>query len=100
MKKLILIDGFSLLFRAYFATAYSGNLMRNSKGVHTNMIFGFANMMQQVLKKDFTHILVAFDSEGKTFRHDDYKEYKAGRSETPAELIEQIPFAKDYVTRL
>ena len=100
MKKLLLIDGFSLLFRAYFATAYSGNLMRNSKGVHTNMIFGFANMMQQVLKKDFTHILVAFDSEGKTFRHDDYKEYKAGRSETPAELIEQIPLAKDYVTRL
>ena len=100
MKKLILIDGFSLLFRAYFATAYSGNLMRNSKGVHTNMIFGFANMMKQVLKKDFTHILVAFDSEGKTFRHDDYKEYKAGRSETPAELIEQIPLAKDYVTRL
>jgi DNA polymerase I len=100
MKKLILIDGFSLLFRAYFATAYSGNLMRNSKGVHTNMIFGFANMMQQVLNKDFTHILVAFDSEGKTFRHDEYKEYKAGRSETPPELIEQIPLAKEYVTRL
>jgi DNA polymerase-1 len=100
MKKLILIDGFSLLFRAYFATAYSGNLMKNSKGQHTNMIFGFANMLNNVLKRDFTHILVAFDSEGKTFRHDEYQEYKAGRSETPPELIEQIPLAKDYVSRL
>jgi DNA polymerase-1 len=100
MKKLLLIDGFSLLFRAYFATAYSGNLMKNSKGQHTNMIFGFANMLQSVLKRDFTHILVAFDSEGKTFRHDEYKEYKAGRNETPKELIEQIPLAKDYVSRL
>ena len=100
MKKLLLIDGFSLLFRAYFATAYSGNLMKNSKGQHTNMIFGFANMLQSVLKRDFTHILVAFDSEGKTFRHAEYKEYKAGRNETPKELIEQIPLAKDYVSRL
>jgi DNA polymerase I len=100
MKKLLLIDGFSLLFRAYFATAYSGNLMKNSKGQHTNMIFGFANMLQNVLKRDFTHILVAFDSEGKTFRHAQYQEYKAGRNETPKELIEQIPLAKDYVSRL
>ncbi len=100
MKKLLLIDGFSLLFRAYFATAYSGNLMKNSKGQHTNMIFGFANMLNTALKREFTHILVAFDSEGKTFRHDEYNEYKAGRSDTPLELIEQIPLAKDYVSRL
>jgi len=100
MEKLILIDGFSLLFRAYYATAYSGNLMRNSKGLHTNMLFGFANMMQKLMKKEFTHILIAFDAGKKTFRHDMYPEYKAGRSTTPEELIEQIPYAKQYVDLL
>ncbi len=100
MEKLILIDGFSLLFRAYYATAYSGNLMRNSKGLHTNMLFGFANMMQKLLKKEFTHILIAFDAGKKTFRHDMFPDYKAGRSKTPEELIEQIPYAKKYVDLL
>ncbi len=100
MKKLILVDGFSLLFRAYYATAYTGNLMRNSKGLHTNMIFGFANMMRKLMQEDFSHILIAFDAGKKTFRHDMFSEYKAGRSETPPELIEQIPYAKQYVDLL
>ncbi len=100
MKKLILVDGFSLLFRAYYATAYSGNLMRNSKGLHTNMLFGFANMMQKLMREEFSHILIAFDAGKKTFRHEMYSEYKAGRSDTPPELIEQIPYAKQYVDLL
>ncbi len=100
MKKLILVDGFSLIFRAYYATAYSGNLMRNSKGMPTNCLFGFANMMQRLMKEDFTHFLVAFDAGKKTFRHDEYPAYKEGRSKTPSELIEQIPYAKEYVDKL
>jgi len=100
MKKLILVDGFSLLFRAYYATAYSGNLMRNSKGLHTNMIFGFASMMQRLMKEEFSHILIAFDAGKKTFRHEMFSDYKAGRSQTPPELIEQIPYAKKYVDLL
>lgn len=100
MKKLILVDGFSLLFRAYYATAYSGNLMRNSKGLHTNMLFGFANMLNKLMKEEFSHILIAFDAGKKTFRHEMFPEYKAGRSETPPELIEQIPYAKQLVDLL
>ena len=61
MKKLILIDGSNIMFRAYYGTAYSGNLMQNSKGQYTNAVFGFVNMINSILREDFTHILVAFD---------------------------------------
>lgn len=101
MKKLILIDGNSLLFRAYFATAYSGNLMKSSKGVTTNALYSFSVMMLNILEKyECTNILVAFDAGKKTFRHDSYEEYKAGRKQTPPELIEQIPLAKALLERL
>ncbi len=70
MKKLILIDGSNLMFRAYYGTAYSGNLMQNSKGQYTNAVFGFVNMMNSILKEDFTHILVAFDKSKKTYRNE------------------------------
>ena len=94
MKKLILIDGSNLMFRAYYGTAYSGNLMQNSKGQYTNAIFGFVNMMNSVLKEDFTHILVAFDKGKKTFRHDKLESYKAGRSKMPEEFRSQIDLIK------
>ncbi|MDP3130717.1 MAG: hypothetical protein Q8N15_05215, partial [Bacillota bacterium] len=55
MKKLLLIDGNNLLFRSYFATAAMGNLMKNSQGVYTNAVFGFASTIQQLLKMDYTH---------------------------------------------
>ncbi|QVK20560.1 DNA polymerase I [Mycoplasmatota bacterium] len=100
MKKVILVDGFSLIFRAYYATAYTGNLMRNSKGVPTNCLFGFASMIKKLTKEDFSHFLVAFDFGKKTFRHDKYPEYKDGRSETPKELIEQIPYTKELCDKL
>jgi len=94
MKKLILIDGSNLMFTAYYGTAYSGNLMQNSKGQYTNAIFGFVNMMNSVLKEDFTHILVAFDKGKKTFRHDKLESYKAGRSKMPEEFRSQIDLIK------
>lgn len=94
MNKLILIDGSNIMFRAYYGTAYSGNLMRNSKGQYTNAVFGFVNMINSVLQEDFTHILVAFDKSGKTFRHDKFEDYKGGRKPMPEEFKSQIDYIK------
>ena len=97
MDRIIMVDGNNLLFRSYYATAYSGNFMKNSKGFPTNALFGFANMMKKIISEEVpTHILVAFDK-GKTFRHDKYKDYKAGRLEMPNELGLQFPKAKDLL---
>ena len=97
MKKIILVDGNNLLFRSYYATAYQGVIMRNSKGFPTNALYGFINMMNKIIKEEKpSYILVAFDK-GKTFRHDKYDSYKAGRIEMPDELKEQFPKAKEVL---
>ncbi len=94
MKKLILIDGNSLLFRAYFAM----RPMVTSKGMHTQGVFAFVNMLGKILKDyEPSHIAVAFDLKGGTFRHDVYKDYKAGRLKTPPELLSQIPLLHDVL---
>jgi len=94
MKKMILIDGSNLMFRAYYATAYSGNLMQNSKGQYTNAVFSFVNMINSILDEDFSHILVAFDKGKETFRHKDYEDYKGGRPPMPEEFRSQIDLIK------
>ena len=95
MKKIILIDGNNLIFRSYYATAYSGSMMKNSKGFPTNALYGLINMLNKiVLEEHPTHIMIAFDK-GKTFRHEKYLDYKAGRSETPDELKQQFSVAKE-----
>ncbi|MBR2711459.1 MAG: DNA polymerase I [Bacilli bacterium] len=100
MKKIVLIDGNNLIFRSYYATAYSGVIMRNSKGFPTNALYGFINMMNKIIREDKPeYILVAFDK-GKTFRHSEYDEYKAGRSDTPDELKQQFPVAKDVLNAM
>ena len=97
MDKIILVDGNNLLFRSYYATAYNGNFMKNSKGFPTNALFGFANMMNKIiLEEKPIYIIVAFDK-GKTFRHEKYKDYKAGRMEMPEELKLQFPKAKELL---
>ena len=97
MKKIILVDGNNLLFRSFYATAYQGVIMKNSKGFPTNALYGFINMMNKIIKEESpSYIMVAFDK-GKTFRHDKYEEYKAGRSETPDELKLQFPKAKEVL---
>ena len=94
MKKIILVDGNNLLFRSYYATAYNGNFMKNSKGFPTNAIFGFVNMMNKIVREEEPqYIIVAFDK-GKTFRHEEFDGYKDGRTETPSELKMQFPVAK------
>ena len=98
MKNLILVDGNNLLFRSYYATAYNGNFMRNSKNFPTNALYGFTNMINKIITEENpTHIIVAFDK-GKTFRHEKYKDYKAGRIEMPEELKVQFPIAKELLT--
>lgn len=100
MKKVILIDGNNLLFRSYYATAYNGNFMKNSKNFPTNALFGFVNMINKIIEEEKPiYILVAFDK-GKTFRHDKYDFYKQGRIETPNELKVQFPVAKEILTNM
>ena len=94
MKKVILVDGNNLLFRSYYATAYTGNVMKNSKGFPTNAIYGFINMINKIINEEKPeYIMIAFDK-GKTFRHDKYESYKDGRGDTPQELKDQFPVAK------
>lgn len=98
MDKIILVDGNNLLFRSYYATAYTGKIMKNSKGLATNALFGFTNMINKIIEEEKPlYILVAFDK-GKTFRHDKYKDYKAGRIAMPEELKVQFPIAKEMLT--
>ena len=94
-KRVILIDGNNLLFRSYYATAYNGNLMKNSKGFPTNALFGFVNMLNKIINEEKPeYIMVAFDK-GHNFRKDLYKDYKDGRIETPDDLKRQFPVAKE-----
>ena len=100
MNKVILVDGNNLLFRSYYATAYSGNFMKNSKGFPTNALYGFVNMINKIINDENPeYMLVAFDK-GKTFRHDKYADYKAGRIQMPDELKMQFPIAKEILTNL
>ncbi|MBQ9019221.1 MAG: DNA polymerase I [Bacilli bacterium] len=97
MKKIILVDGNNLLFRSFYATAYQGVIMKNSKGFPTNALYGFINMMNKIINEEKpNYILVAFDK-GKTFRHDKYADYKAGRMAMPDELKLQFPKAKEVL---
>lgn len=100
MKKIILVDGNNLLFRSYYATSYSGVIMRNSKGFPTNGLYGFINMMNKIIEEEKpSYIMVAFDK-GKTFRHEKYDSYKAGRKEMPDDLRSQFPKAKEVLDAL
>ena len=97
MEKIVMVDGNNLLFRSYYATAYNGNLMKNSKGFPTNGLYGFVNMMNKIITEEKpTYMIVAFDK-GKTFRHDKYDFYKDGRIETPDDLKKQFPKAKEIL---
>lgn len=97
MKKVILVDGNNLMFRSYYATAYTGKLMKNSKGFPTNAIYGFVQMMNKILQEEKPeYIAVAFDI-GKNFRKQKYETYKEGRIATPDELKMQMPVAREIL---
>lgn len=94
MSKLILIDGNSIIYRAFFAMPP----LTNTKGLHTNAVYGFTNMLLRLIEDHKpTHMMVAFDAGKVTFRHEGYQEYKGGREKTPPELSEQFPLLKELL---
>ena len=96
MEKLFLLDAYALIYRAYYAFIRAPRI--NSKGQNTSAIFGFVNTLEDVLKKEQpTHIGVAFDPKGPTFRHELYEPYKAQREETPEDIRASVPIIKDIL---
>ncbi|MEI7024814.1 DNA polymerase I [Paenibacillus sp. y28] len=95
MSKLLLFDGNSLAYRAFFALPP----LTNSSGLHTNAVYGFTTMLLRLLEEEKpTHVMVAFDAGKTTFRHEGYEQYKAGREKTPSELSEQFPLLRELLT--
>lgn len=93
-EKLLLLDGNSLAYRAFFALP----LLTNDSGIHTNAAYGFTTMLQKILEEENpTQMLVAFDAGKTTFRHESYGEYKGGRQKTPPELSEQFPYIRKLI---
>ncbi len=96
MEKLFLLDAYALIYRAYYALIKNPRI--NSKGFNTSAILGFINTLEDVLKKENpTHIGIAFDPKGPTFRHEAYEEYKAQREETPEVIRESVPVIKEFI---
>ncbi len=94
--KLFLLDAYALIYRSYYA--FIKNPRINSKGFNTSAILGFVNTLEEVLKKENpTHIGVAFDPSGPTFRHEAYEQYKAQREETPEAIRLSVPIIKDII---
>lgn len=98
MEELILIDGNSLLFKAFYATSYTGNYMVNRNGIPTNGVYGFARMVEKIISINPKYVIVAFDYGKKTFRNELLDTYKATRKETPLELVPQFALAREYLT--
>lgn len=95
--KLFLIDAYALIYRSYYALINSPRI--NSKGVNTSAIFGFVNILEDVLKRENpTHVAVAFDPSGPTFRHEAYAQYKAQREETPEVIRQSVPVIRDIIS--
>ena len=96
MKKLILLDAYALIYRAYYALIRTPRI--NSKGMNTSAVFGFVNTLEEVLKKEEPdYIGVAFDPKGGTFRHEIYPEYKAQREATPEDIRISVPIIKQIL---
>ena len=94
LNKLVLIDGNSLSFRAFYALP----LLSNKAGIHTNAVYGFAMLLEKIMREEQpSHFLVAFDAGKTTFRHSKYSEYKGGRQSTPPELSEQFPYIRQLL---
>lgn len=100
-RKLLLIDGHSLIFRAFYGMYSALDTMVNNQGLHTNALYAFHNMITKVIEDEKpSHILVAFDAGKTTLRHEVFSEYKGGRESMPSELSEQMPYFKEMLTAL
>ncbi len=104
MNKIIVIDGNSLLFRAYYATSYgdASSIMRTKSGIPTNAIFAFANMLSKILSSFNSEegIFIGFDSDKETFRKEEFKDYKANRAPCPEDLKPQFPISRELCKAL
>ena len=97
MDKLFLIDAYALIYRSYYALIRSPRI--NSKGLNTSAIMGFCNTLNEVITKEQpTHLGVAFDPHGPTFRNEVFPQYKAQREQTPEDIRKSIPIIKDILT--
>lgn len=97
MKKLFLMDAYAIIYRAYYAFIRAPRI--NSKGLNTSAIYGFINTLDDILKREQpTHIAVAFDPPGPTFRHEAYEAYKAQRESTPEDIKLSVPYIKKLIT--
>ncbi|MBO7393103.1 MAG: DNA polymerase I, partial [Abditibacteriota bacterium] len=90
-KRLVIVDGNSLLYRAYFAVRY----LSTKDGTPTNALYGLAQMLLKLQEENFDCGIIAFDTGKPTFRHEEYKEYKAQRPPTPDDLRAQMPLSRD-----
>ena len=97
MKRMILVDGNSLMYRAYYGMSAGGSIAQNSKGLYTNAIYGFARMINHLINSEYDAILVAFDAGKKTLRHEWMGDYKAGRAPMPDEFRMQIAYIKQFL---
>ena len=97
MKRMILVDGNSLMYRAYYGMSAGGSIAQNSKGLYTNAIYGFARMINHLINSEYDAILVAFDAGKKTLRHEWMGDYKAGRAPMPDEFRMQVAYIKQFL---
>lgn len=99
MSKIVLVDGNSLMFRAYYATAYNpSQMMKTSNGLYTNAVYTFIILLNKILEiENMTNLFVAFDKGKKTLRHQEYDDYKGTRRKMPEEFAMQIPYIKEYL---
>ncbi|MBO7368016.1 MAG: DNA polymerase I, partial [Paludibacteraceae bacterium] len=96
MKKLFLIDAYALIYRSYYAFIKMPRI--NSKGLNTSAIYGFVNTLEEIVKKEQpTHLAVAFDPSGPTFRHEAFEQYKTQREATPEDIRKAVPIIKDII---
>lgn len=96
MKKLLLIDAYALIYRSYYAFINAPRI--NSKGLNTSAIYGFVNTLEEIVRKENpSHVAVAFDPSGKTFRHEAFEAYKAQREATPEDIRKSIPYIKELI---
>ena len=96
MKRLLLVDAYAMIYRAYYAFIKTPRI--NSKGENVSAVFGFVVTLDDLLKRlKPTHLAVAFDPHGKTFRHEAYEQYKAQRPETPEDIRRAVPIIHDIL---
>ncbi|MBQ8143007.1 MAG: DNA polymerase I [Bacilli bacterium] len=102
MARTYIVDGNSLLFRAYYSTAYTGNLMMTKDGIPTNAIYAFHNLIRKIKEglKEGDHMFVSFDTGKPSFRKQEFEEYKAQRSKAPDELVCQMPMARELLSAM